>query len=340
VTTSGPGATYRYVADGRLAQETLSKGRARARSPLAVATLVVVGLTLGVATSLSVNAASLPTYRSRVVLIGVVWGLAWALLGAAIIAVLVGPVAAVVARRTIGRTFAVGSVTEVELAEDALVLRRPTGIRTVPYRRIFRLRKAGMWLRVEVRGRVLAELLPVGLLPDAAIDYVRARARGASPLADVGDQGRPDHEWVVPAGWAAHAAATHARETLRTRRFWIRVGIALLVAASLAAVAGPAWLLVVPLFASLFVAVTYGQARKAVAAVLPTGSVASTRFLDDRFVSSNAGGTREISYDDVRRADLRGDVVVLTLSSQRGRMLIARDLVPDEIREQFAGAQA
>jgi hypothetical protein len=340
VTTSGPGATYRYVADGRLAQETLRKGRTRARSPLAVTTLVVVGLTLGVAASLSANAASLPTYRGRVVLIGVVWGLAWVLLVAVLIAVLVGPVAAVVARRTIGRTFAVGSVTEVELAEDALVLRRPTGTRTVPYGRIFRLRKTGIWLRVEVRGRVLAELLPIGLLPEAAIDYVRARARGVSPLTDPGDQVRPDREWVVPAGWAAHAAAVHARETVRTRRLGLRVGIALVVAVPLAAVAGPVWLLVVPVFAFLFVAVAYVQARNALAAVLPAGSIASTSFLENRFVSRNAGGTREVPYDDVRRADLRGDVVLLTLSSQRGKLLIARDLVPDEIRDQFAAPRA
>ena len=339
MTTSGPGATYRYVADGRLAQEVLRRGRTRVRSPLAVVTLLVVGLAFGIAASLSANAASLPTYRGRVLLIGVGWGLLWVLVTAVLIAVLVGPVAAVVSRRTIGRTFAVGSVTEVELGADALVLRRPTGTRTVPYRRIFRLRKTPSLLRIEVRGRFTAELLPAGLLPDTAIDYLRARARGASPLAEDREEWRPDREWVVPAGWAAHAAAIHAREALRTQRFWLRVGLALLVAVPLAVAAGPAWLLVVPLFALLFIAVAYVQARHSLSSVLPAGSVATTRFTDDRFVSRNAGGRREVSYDDVRRADLRDDLLVLTLSSQRGRMLIARDLVPDDIRSRFLGRQ-
>ena len=95
-----------------------------------------------------------------------------------------------------------------------------------------------------------------------------------------------------------------------------------------------------PAVCVLFFAVTYLQARRALASVLPVGSVASTTFLDDRFISRNAGGTREISFGDVRGATVRGDLVLLTLASQRGRMLIARDLVPDEMRERFAARQA
>jgi hypothetical protein len=58
--------------------------------------------------------------------------------------------------------------------------------------------------------------------------------------------------------------------------------------------------------------------------------VATTEFLDDRFVSRNHGGVREIRYDDVLAVDVRGDVALLRLATMPGRMLIARALLPDE----------
>ena len=59
--------------------------------------------------------------------------------------------------------------------------------------------------------------------------------------------------------------------------------------------------------------------------------MATTHVLDDRVVSRNAGGEREIRFDDVRSVEVSGDVLLLELLSQPGRMLIARELVPDDM---------
>ena len=142
-------------------------------------------------------------------------------------------------------------------------------------------------------------------------------------------------QMTVPAGWTAHLATVHTRASLTGRRFLVRVGTASVVSVFLALTVAPAWLLAAPVLALVSLGIAHGQARRALAAALPTGSVASTEVLDDRLVSRNAGGTREIRFDQVRSVDVRGDVVLLTLASVRGTMLIARALIPDDLLERL-----
>lgn len=334
MTVSDPAPTYTYVADAGLADRLRREATARLRRPLPLGILLVFGLVLGILASLITNAASLPTYRGKVVLIGVVWGLVWVAAVVVLTAVLVVPVSGVVIRRRVARDYPQGSRTEVELGDEALVLVRPTGTRTLPYRKIARVRPIGPWLTIAVRGRLIAELLPKGLLPDAALELIRARARGAAPAAVPWD-GVPTRQMVVPAGWATHLAAVHTRASVTSRRFLVRTGLAAVVSVVLALVLGPAWLAAAPVLALVSVATTFVQTRNSLSAVLPSGSVASTEVLADRFVSRNAGGTREIPFDQVRSVEVHGDVVFLMLASARGRMLIARALIPDDLLDRL-----
>jgi len=330
VTTSGPATTYRYIADGQLTARADRAATARLRRPLLIVALVLVGLVLGVGASLVTSAASLPHYLGRVLLIGVVWGLAWVIGVVVLVAALAVPLAKIINRRMVMRLFPDGSVTEVELGKDSLVLMRPTRTRAVPYRTIFRVRATECFLRFELRGRPLAELLPHGLLPDDAVEFIRARARGAWPLAAALGEGNPTRQVVVPAGWATHVAAVHTRAAMRSTSFLARLGLTLLVSAGLAVLAGPAWLVVAPLLALLNVAVTYARTRRAIATALPTGSVATTEFLEDRFIARNARWAREIRFDDIGSLDVCGDVLLLQLASGSGKLAIARALVPDD----------
>jgi hypothetical protein len=335
VTVSDPAPTYTYVADADLADRLRREGTARLRRPLPLAVLLVFGLTLGILASLVTNVASLPAYRGKVLVIGVVWGLVWVAAVVVLTAVVVVPLSRAVIRRRVARDYPQGSRTEVELRAEGLVLMRPTGTRTVPYREIARVRPIGPWLTIALRGRLVAELLPKGVLPDDAVELIRARARGGAPLAADGWVGEPTRQMTVPAGWTAHLATVHTRASLTGRRFLVRVGTASVVSVFLALTVAPAWLLAAPVLALVSLGIAHGQARRALAAVLPTGSVASTEVLDDRLVSRNAGGTREIRFDQVRSVDVRGDVVLLTLASVRGTMLIARALIPDDLLERL-----
>ena len=327
--TSGPATTYRYTSDGRLATDLHRDGAAQLRNPLLWVSLVVVGLLLGIGASLATNVASLPHYLGRVLLIGVVWGLGWVVVVLVLIGALVLPLVKVVTRGLGERLFPEGSVTEVELGDDSLVIKRPTRTRSMRYRAIFRVRATGSFLRVERRGRLVAELLPLGMLPDDAIEFIRTRARGAWPVTALGE-GNPDRQVVVPVGWAAHVAASYTRAMTRSAGHWTRLGVALLVSALLAVVAGTSWLLVAPVWALLSVTVTYARTRRAIASALPTGSVATTEFLEDRFISRNAGGVREIGFADIRSVDVRGDVVLLRLTARRETLAIARALLPED----------
>lgn len=327
--------TYRYVADGRLESELDRIAVARLKQPRLWIALAIVTLAYGVGSLLVANAASLPSSLGRVVLVGVGVGLAmFALIALVIVAAF--PLAKVANRRLVGRHFVRGSVTEVELADDALVIRRPTGVRTVPYRKVFRVRPfRSTFLRVERRGRLAAELLPLGLLPDETIEFIRARSRGTWPASTPFGEGQPARQMVIPPGWASHVAAVHTLEALKGREFRTRVALALVVSLALSAWAGSTWLAITAVFAILAVVVTYVRARRSMAISVPTGSVATTEFLEDRFVSRNAGGAREVRDHDIRAVDVRGDVVLLRLASQRGRFYIARALFPDEQLERL-----
>lgn len=335
MTTPGPATTYTYVAEADLADRLRREATARLRRPLPLGTLLVFGLVLGILASLVTNAASLPTYRGKVLMIGVVWGLVWVATVVLLTAVLVVPVSRVVIRRRVARDYPEGSSTEVTLGDDSLVVTRPGGTRTLPYREIARVRPVGSWLAIVRRGRLVAELLPNGLLPDAAVELIRARARHGVPAAADRWDGEPTRQMVVPAGWAGHLAAVHTLASLTSRRFLVRVGLASVVSLFFALVLAPAWLLAAPVLALLSVAVAYVQTQRSLASVLPGGSVASTEVLADRLVSRNAGGTREIPYDQVRSVEVHGDVVFLGLASVPGRMLIARALIPDDVLERL-----
>jgi len=115
-------------------------------------------------------------------------------------------------------------------------------------------------------------------------------------------------------------------------KFWTRVGLALLVSAGLAVVADSGWLVVIaPGMALLALAVTFARTRRAIATAMPTGSVASAEFLDDRLIFRNARWAREIRLDDIRAVDGHGDVVFLETSPRSRKIVIARALIPDDV---------
>jgi hypothetical protein len=71
--------------------------------------------------------------------------------------------------------------------------------------------------------------------------------------------------------------------------------------------------------------------------VVPDGSVATTDVFEDRLVSRNAGGVREIRYADVRAIEVRGDVVLIRMTTERNVGVIARALIPDELPQRLRG---
>lgn len=271
---------------------------------------------------------SLSVYLGRVLLIGMIWGLLWLVL-VAILGALVLSLARAYNRRKANRLFPAGSVTTVELDQNSIVITRPGLTRSLPYREITLVRSFPSVLALRAKGRPRVELLPIDMLPATAIEFIRARAHGRWPVATLGER-NPDRQMVVPVGWANHLTATFMRQAIRTPAFWKKPGLGLLVSVILAFVAGTWWLLVSPAWALLTVVVTHVRTRSAVAASLPPGSVASTEFLEDRIISRNACGLREIQFDDIRSVDLRGDVVLLGLASQSRTLMFARALFPDD----------
>jgi len=83
------------------------------------------------------------------------------------------------------------------------------------------------------------------------------------------------------------------------------------------------------------VSLVYLRMRHAVARVLPTGSVSSTEFFEDRFVLRNAVGQREVLFGDIESVETHGDVALLRMADG-GTLLVARALVPDEALEHLA----
>jgi hypothetical protein len=329
VMTSGPTTTYRYTADGRLATGLPREAAATLRNPLLFASFVFLGLVLGICSSLTANAASLPDYLGRVVFIGVLWGLGWVVLVLVLVCAVMWPIAKVFNRRMMERLFPVGSVTEVVVGRDSLVIKRPNRVRSLPYRKIFRVRPAGSFMRVQLRGHLVAELLPLEMLPDQAIEFIRAKAEGRGPVMSPGE-GRATRQVVVPVGWAAEVAAVCTVALVRSTGFWVRLGLVLMASTLLAAATIPWWLLAAPVLALINVTVAYVGTRRTLALALPPGSLATTEFLDDRFISRNRGGGREIQLDEIRSVDVRGDVALLRLVSQRKTLAIARTLLPDD----------
>jgi hypothetical protein len=243
-------------------------------------------------------------------------------------------------RRRMRRLYPTGSVTEARLEPDALVLTRPASTRTIPYSRIRRIRARGHAQSLVVRGRPRVEVLPPRFLPPEALETIRARASGAMPLSWSPTPAGSARQAVVPDGWAAHVAVLTVREIVGTPRFWARLGLSVVVSALMASAAGAAWLALGPGLALLALAVAHVRTRRAIAAALPSGSFASVEVLDDRLVSRTARWTREIRFDEVCAVDVRSDVVFLTMSSVPPRLVLARDLVPDEVLGRLSARRA
>ena len=317
---SDSGIVYRFVSDGAVPRVWTMKNW------LALLVIALFLLCFGVITSIDTNAASLPHYWGQVILIGIALGIVLNA-GAALVVVLAVLVGQLMRRRTVRRLFPAGSTTEVALGEDSMVIRRPTGERTLPYRGMSRVRRTESWIRVFMRGEVRPELLPVGILPEAAIGPLRGRV-GHTPMAVVPDHA-PTCSMLVPAGWAAHLASVYRRATVRSAGFWVST-LSLLAVGGLLGLISPGWWLVGPLLILVRFVVVNTRARDAMARALPSGSTATTYVLEDRFISRNAGGTREFLFDDIRRATVHDDVVVLWLVSVREQFLIARALLPPD----------
>jgi len=317
------------VADGELPTEVNRQRSALLRDPRVLVPFVVVGVAMGVVASLVTNAASLPAYLGRVLVIGVAWGTAWVLLVMALAAVVSLPLGRAINRGWLGRKFPEGSVTTVELGADSVVIRRPTGTRSVPYGQILRVRSSRWFWQVQLRSRPFLELLPREMLPDSAVELIRARARGLAPQLDAWT-GSPSRQMVVPTGWAAHVAALQLRREVRHPRFLMRSGAVLLISALATIVFGGPWLLGGVGWCLFVLGFGYVTTRRTFAAALPPGSTASTEFLADRLVSRNAGGSREVRFADIEAVEERADVLFLRLREQRGALVLARVLVPDE----------
>jgi hypothetical protein len=309
---------------------------ARAHLPVAGSALALISFAVGFYSSFDSNRDSLPYYRGEVVRIALVWGLVFAaiLLIAGLIGVFLGRG---VNRRRMRRLFPTGSVTQVRLDRDALVLTRPGTTRTIPYGRIRRVKLYEHTQWIMVRGRPLVEVLPAGLLPDEAVETLQARASGAVPLSWSPPATGPARQMVVPAGWATHVAGVDVRNTLSKPRFWVRLGLAILVSTPIAYAAGTAWLALGPALALLSSRLAYVRTRDAMAASMPSGSVARLEVLDDRMVSRTARWAREIRFDEVREVHIRGDVVFLAMTTTPPRLALARELLPDVVIDRLRG---
>lgn len=334
MTDPGTPVTYRYLSDGQMPIGVDRDTMARVNRPLAWSATALVGFGLGFSLLLDANRASLPYHRGEVVLFSLLSGLVVALV--AVVAGLVGlMIGRAVNRAHTRRLFPTGSVTELRLEQDAVVLTRPATTRTIPYDRVRRVRRYEHTRWVVVRGRPLVEVLPASLLPDEAVEILEARAAGAQPLTWSSAPTGPVRDLVVPDEWAAHVAGLTVQATLRTPRFWARLGLAVLVSVVVVYGAGPMWLAVVPALALLSLTVAYLRTRAALSRAMPSGSIASIEALDDRLVSRTARWTRDIRFDEVRGVDVRSDVVFLTMTSAPRRLALARELLPDAVLERF-----
>jgi hypothetical protein len=233
--------------------------------------------------------------------------------------------------RQIAAQYPAGSVTEITLGAEDLVVVRPSGEqRVMPYATIRLVRTYGSMLAVQARGRLWPLILPTGALPSQAVDRLAARAGGAPPTTVIEPSGGQLRQFTVPDGWSGHLARVFVASTLRRRTFVVRFGSTALVLLVLGVLVSWWWALVVPVLLAVLLAGVYVPTRRRLAAVLPAGSEATTEAFADRFVSRNGGGAREIRYADVQAVMVRRDVAMLRLASGPV-LLIARSLVPDEV---------
>jgi hypothetical protein len=330
MSTTDPPGTYRYVADGRFPRRLTRERWARVLDPRVLAAFLAVSLLLGVGLSLVANAHSLPHHLARVVLIGVVWGLGWLLVVALLSAALLVPLA-MVREQQIAAQYPAGSVTEITLGAEDLVVVRPSGEhRMMPYAAIRLVRTYGSTLAVRGRGRFWPLVLPTGALPPQAVDHLAARAGIAPSVTVIEPTGGQMRQFTVPEGWSEHMARVYVASTLKRRTFALRFGSTALVLLVLGVLVSWWWALVVPVLLAVVLVGAYVPTRRRLAAALPPGSEATTEVFEDRLVSRNAGGGREIRYADVEAVTVRRDVAMLRLTSG-SVLLLARSLVPDEV---------
>jgi len=339
VTNPGKPAAYRYVSDGTMAGALNRDAVARANLPVAGSVLGLVGFGVGFYASFDSNRASLPYHRGEVVRIALVWGLACSAIWLA-----AGVVALVVARaanrQRMRRLFPTGSVTEVRLEQDALVLTRPGGTRTIPYGRIRRVRAYEHTRWIVARERPIVEVLPAGLLPPDALDLIEARSRGVVPVSTPSPPTASARQVAVPENWARHVAWMTLTRNLRRPRFWVRLGLGLLVSAPIALVAGPAWLALAPAVALLSVTFGYVHTLRAMAEAAPPGSLISTEAHDDRLITRNPRWSRLIPFDHIRGIDVHGDLVFLEMTTAPPLLVMARELVPDDLIERHRASRS
>lgn len=338
---------YRYVSDGRLTAGMRRGVLAPARSPWRWGALVVLCVTGGVAAVCYTYArvleengfdpldpVGIPAHLGELAFSGTVWGLLLSLVAAALVLPFV-PLGLRVQGRRVARMLPAGTVVEAELGETELLVRGASDTRAIPYGVIHDLRARGAFLEVRLRGAGALTRLPVDLLPDEAVEAVRA-ATGTTSTP--GPEAEPaTRSWVVPDGWAGHVASAVTAAGLRGAAWWVKVGVVTVVALLVAALVDPRWLLAVPVAMLLSIALGYVVVRRRVAAVLPVGSVATVRVSSDSFVLRTSAGTRAIRFTSVaaiRFLGARRDVVLLRLRPADG-LLVARALLPDELLERL-----
>jgi hypothetical protein len=340
--TSDAVLTCRYVSDGEVGRRASRDRWKRLRHPALLLATAVVGGLVGVGASVITYHGSLPEYLGRVVVIGLIWGVYWILALALFTAALVFPLARWRERR-ISAQYPAGSVTEILLGAEDLVIVRPSGDRSeIGYRGVRRVRTFGSLQAIYSRSSFWPELLPTGALTEEALTYLDDRMRGDRP-GSVDDakndvtQADVTRSFVVPPGWAAHVAGVYTRSVLRRRAFLVRFGLVAMALVVLAALESPWWALLIPSFLAVTALSVYVPTRRMLDRVVPDGSVATTDVFEDRLVSRNAGGVREIRYADVRAIEVRGDVVLIRMTTERNVGVIARALIPDELPQRLRG---
>lgn len=339
VPTPEPFATYRFVADGAGMVGPIRSRIPIFHKPLVLTAFVVFGLALGTVESFATYSASVPEYTGRIIWIGVVWGLYWLVFVAVVLGLLLWSLVSW-ERRRIRRLFPEGSSTEVTVDEESVVLDGPTGVRTLTFDQMTMARTSGSFLVLCLRRpRLRTALIPCGVLSDAAVDYVTARAQGARPAPDIEPRGGDLREFVVPPGWAGHVATVYTWSMLRRPAFLERFGVATLAILFAAVLLHPAWAALVPLLLGILLLGVWAPTRRNVLTAAPEGSVATTEFLDDRFISRNAAGAREIRYADLGSVTLSGDVVLLRVISGPTRVM-PKALFADDVLARLTSAAA
>lgn len=334
-----PPSSHRFVADENTAA-ALSRSYVLScvRRPFLWVFLVGFAMVQGVAFSLVVNAHAIGRYPGRTVVVGVVWGLEIALFVCAVLCVALF-LLYVVNRRMFARQFPAGTELEAVLTADALVVREPSGSRSIGYASIRKVRADPLFVRVYQRGRPQPTFLPRSLLPEEDLRLLRQRAGAPSgdltgDLSDSLSGSHPAetstvHQFRVPADWASHVAAALTGFVLRDRRFYERVLLSLLVGAAFAVGGASQWWLLLPLaYGGLSVAFTYIQTRRVVGFALPTGALVTAEFGDDRLVYRRPAFVDEIRYGDCTSVHLLGDVVGLRLKTMRSILLMPLQLFP------------